>query len=72
MSHSPPGPHGLLLVSSVFVFVLVLGREWKYKVKLSLRVTKEMVRHESVWGNGVIDPSTLELGNSEWQWVVSG
>jgi hypothetical protein len=40
------------------------------KVKLSLYLTNEALRHEGVWGNGCIDPYSLDLGTS-WRWVVS-
>jgi hypothetical protein len=39
------------------------------KVKLSLRLTNETLRHEDVWGSGCIDPRFLDLGTS---WRFSG
>jgi hypothetical protein len=40
------------------------------KVKLSLCLTNQPLRHEGVWGSGCIDPCFLDLGTS-WRWVVS-
>jgi hypothetical protein len=40
------------------------------KVKLSLCLTNEVLRHEGVWGRGCIDPRFLDLGTC-WRWVVS-
>jgi hypothetical protein len=40
------------------------------KVKLSLCLTNQTLRHEGVWGSGCIDPHFLDLGTS-WRWVVS-
>jgi hypothetical protein len=40
------------------------------KVKLSLCLTNEAVRHEDVWGSGCIDPRFLDLGTS-WRRMVS-
>jgi hypothetical protein len=39
---------------------LLLGK----KVKLSLYLTNEVLRHEGVWGSGCIDPHFLDLGSS--------
>jgi hypothetical protein len=40
------------------------------KVKLSLCLTKEALRHKGVWGSGCIDPYFLDLSTS-WRLVVS-
>jgi hypothetical protein len=42
------------------------GKEMKggIKINLSLCLTNKAVRHESVWGNGCIDPYFLDLGTS--------
>jgi hypothetical protein len=40
----------------------------KSKVKLSLCVTNEALRHEDVWGSWCIDPHFLDLGSS---WTLS-
>jgi hypothetical protein len=36
---------------------------WR-KVKLSLCLTNEALRHEGVWGSGCIEPHFLDLGTS--------
>jgi hypothetical protein len=36
----------------------------KKKVKLSLCLTNQALRHEDVWGSGHIDPHILDLGTS--------
>jgi hypothetical protein len=51
------------------------GAEWEgdkimVKVKLSLCLTTEVLRHEDVQRSGCIDPHFLDLGTS-WRWVVS-
>jgi hypothetical protein len=33
---------------------------------LSLSLTNKAVNHESIWGNGCIDPSNLDL-NTNWR-----
>jgi hypothetical protein len=38
----------------------------KGKVKLSLCLTNEALRHEGVWGSGCIDPHFLDLG-TRWR-----
>jgi hypothetical protein len=40
------------------------------KVKLSLCLTNQALRHESVWGSGCVYPRFLYVGTS-WRWVVS-
>jgi hypothetical protein len=35
-----------------------------YKVKLSLCLTNQALRHEDVWGSGCINPCFLDLGTS--------
>jgi hypothetical protein len=39
------------------------------KVKLSLCLTNQSLRHEDVWGSQCIGPRFLDLGTS-WRWVV--
>jgi hypothetical protein len=34
------------------------------KVKLSLCLTNQALRHEGVWGSGCLDPQFLDLGTS--------
>jgi hypothetical protein len=36
----------------------------KVKVKLSLCLANQALRHEDVWGSGCIDPHFLDLGTS--------
>jgi hypothetical protein len=36
----------------------------KGKIKMSLCITNEALRHEDVWGSGCIDPHFLDLGTS--------
>jgi hypothetical protein len=42
----------------------------KVKVKLSLCLTNQALRHEGVWWSGCIGPHFLDLGTS-WRLVVS-
>jgi hypothetical protein len=42
----------------------------KVKVKLSLYLTNQALRHEDAWGSGCIDPHYLDRGTS-WRSVVS-
>jgi hypothetical protein len=39
------------------------------KVKLSLCLTNQTIRHEGVWGSGCIEPHILDLCTS-WRWVT--
>jgi hypothetical protein len=39
-------------------------RKFGSKVKLSLCLTNQAIRHEGVWGSGCMDPRILDLGIS--------
>jgi hypothetical protein len=54
----------------LFLSYLCLRSPWSKKVKLSLCLTNQALRHEGVWGSGCIDPHFFDLGTS-WRWVVS-
>jgi hypothetical protein len=51
-------------VCHAFYYLCNLGKNRGKKVKLSLCLTNQALRHDGVWGSGCIDPHFLDLGTS--------
>jgi hypothetical protein len=58
-----------ILIFLDLMSLILLGEELKRKVKLTLCLTNQALRHEGMWGQWIYRSHFLDLGPS---WIVSG